>query len=198
MEMKNVMSGMFGSVKSGLCRLTVDGNIAVKVGTEYKTYNPVQKTFVNCDSLVFDIGDEMFFVVPTNAIVAGDIILVNKEPRYVLDVKDDIITAINYKSGTIENIMPERHMFMGSTYFYGKIVSLFGNMGGIGGDGANNVLKYMMMSQMMKGMNGGETTGMNPMMLMMMMMNGGGFGKMFDGLFTATAPDLPATKGGES
>lgn len=197
MEMKNVMSGMFGSVKSGLCRLTVDGNIAVKVGTEYKTYNPVQKTFVNCDSFVFDIGDEMFFVVPTNAIVAGDIILVNKEPRYVLDVKDDIITAINYKSGTIENIMPERHMFMGSTYFYGKIVSLFGNMGGIGGDGANNVLKYMMMSQMMKGMNGGETTGMNPMMLMIMM-NGGGFGKMFDGLFTATAPDLPATKGGES
>lgn len=197
MEMKNVMSGMFGSVKSGLCRLTVDGNIAVKVGTEYKTYNPIQKTFVNCDSFVFDIGDEMFFVVPTNAIVAGDIILVNKEPRYVLDVKDDIITAINYKSGTIENIMPERHMFMGSTYFYGKIVSLFGNMGGIGGDGANNVLKYMMMSQMMKGMNGGETTGMNPMMLMMMM-NGGGFGKMFDGLFTATAPDLPATKGGES
>lgn len=197
MEMKNVMSGMFGSVKSGLCRLTVDGNIAVKVGTEYKTYNPVQKTFVNCDSFVFDIGDEMFFVVPTNAIVTGDIILVNKEPRYVLDVKDDIITAINYKSGTIENIMPERHMFMGSTYFYGKIVSLFGNMGGIGGDGANNVLKYMMMSQMMKGMNGGETSGMNPMMLMMMM-NGGGFGKMFDGLFTATAPDLPATKGGES
>ena len=197
MKMKNVMSGMFGSVKSGLCRLTVDGNIAVKVGTEYKTYNPVQKTFVNCDSFVFDIGDEMFFVVPTNAIVAGDIILVNKEPRYVLDVKDDIITAINYKSGTIENIMPERHMFMGSTYFYGKIVSLFGNIGGIGGDGANNVLKYMMMSQMMKGMNGGETTGMNPMMLMMMM-NGGGFGKMFDGLFTATAPDLPATKGGES
>lgn len=197
MEMKNVMSGMFGSVKSGLCRLTVDGNIAVKVGTEYKTYNPVQKTFVNCDSFVFDIGDEMFFVVPTNAIVAGDIILVNKEPRYVLDVKDDIITAINYKSGTIENIMPERHMFMGSTYFYGKIVSLFGNIGGIGGDGANNVLKYMMMSQMMKGMNGGETSGMNPMMLMMMM-NGGGFGKMFDGLFTATAPDLPATKGGES
>ena len=197
MEMKNVMSGMFGSVKSGLCRLTVDGNIAVKVGTEYKTYNTVQKTFVNCDSFVFDIGGEMFFVVPTNAIVAGDIILVNKEPRYVLDVKDDIITAINYKSGTIENIMPERHMFMGSTYFYGKIVSLFGNMGGIGGDGANNVLKYMMMSQMMKGMNGGETSGMNPMMLMMLM-NGGGFGKMFDGLFTATAPDLPATKGGES
>lgn len=106
MEMKNVMSEMFGSIKSGLCRLTIDGNIAVKVGADYKTYNPTQKTFVNCDSFVFDIGDEMFFVVPTNTIVAGDIILVNKEPRYVLDVKDDIITAINYKSGTIENITP--------------------------------------------------------------------------------------------
>lgn len=40
MGMKNVM---FGSVKSGLCRLTIDDNIAVKVGTEDKTYNKEEK-----------------------------------------------------------------------------------------------------------------------------------------------------------
>ena len=193
MEMKNVMSEMFGSVKSGLCRLTIDGNIAVKVGSDYKTYNPTQKTFVNCDNFVFDIGDEMFFVVPTNTIVASDIILVNKEPRYVLEAKDNVITAINYKTGVIENLMPERHMFMGNSYFYGKIVSLFGNMNCLaGGDGANNVLKYMMMSQMMKGMGGGEASNMNPMMLMMMM-NNGGIGNIFDGIFSNTT-----NKGGEA
>ena len=135
----------------------------------------------------------MFFVVPTNTIVAGDIILVNKEPRYVLEVKDNVITAINYKTGVIESLMPERHMFMGNSYFYGKIVSLFGNMNCLtGGDSANNVLKYMMMSQMMKGMSGNETSSMNPMMLMMMM-NNGGIGNIFDGIFNNTT-----NKGGES
>lgn len=190
MEMGNFMQGMFGPVKGGLCRLTIDGGIAVKVPTGYKTYNPTQKAFVNCDNFVFDIGDEMFFVIPTNTVAVGDIILVSGEPRYVLDVKEDMLTVINYKNGTVENVMPERHMFMGNTYFYGKIMSMFGNMGGLtGGDGAQNVMKYMMMSQMFKGM-GGRDSGMNPMM-MMMMMNGGGMGNMFDNLFKPATPAAP-------
>ena len=190
MEMGNFMQGMFGPVKGGLCRLTIDGGIAVKVPTGYKTYNPTQKAFVNCDNFVFDIGDEMFFVIPTNTVAVGDIILVSGEPRYVLKVADDMITCINYKSGTVENIMPERHMFMGNTYFYGKIMSLFGNMGGVlgGGEGAQNAMKFMMMKQMCQGM-GSKDTGMNPMM-MMMLMNGGGM-NMFDNLFKAANPAVP-------
>lgn len=190
MEMGNFMQGMFGPVKGGLCRLTVDGNIAIKVPGGYKTYNPAQKAFINCDSFVFDIGDEMFFVIPTNTVAIGDIIMVGGEPRYVLKVADDMITCINYKSGTVENIMPERHMFMGNTYFYGKIMSLFGNMGGVlgGGEGAQNAMKFMMMKQMCQGM-GGKDTGMNPMM-MMMLMNGGGM-NMFDNLFKAANPVIP-------
>ena len=93
MEMGNFMQGMFGPVKGGLCRLTIDGGIAVKVPTGYKTYNPTQKAFVNCDNFVFDIGDEMFFVIPTNTVAVGDIILVSGEPRYVLDVKEDSSVA---------------------------------------------------------------------------------------------------------
>lgn len=165
MEMGNFMQGMFGPIKGGLCRMTVDGNIAIKVPGGYKTYNPTQKAFINCDSFVFDIGDEMFFVIPTNTVTVGDIIMVGGEPRYVLKVADDMITCINYKSGAVENIMPERHMFMGNTYFYGKIMSLFGNMGG-------------------------KDSGMNPMM--MMMMNGGGM-NMFDNLFKAANPATPTT-----
>ena len=190
MEMSNFMKGMFGPVKSGLCRLTLDGNIAVKVNGGYKAYNPTEKAFVNCDNFVFDVGDEMFFVIPTNTVVAGDIILAGGEPRYVLKIADDMITCINYKNGTVENIMPERHMFMGNTYFYGKITSLFGNMGGMFGtsaDGAQNVMKFMMMKQMMGSMSGAD--GGNPM-LMMMMMNGGGM-NMFDNLFKAVNPVAP-------
>lgn len=191
MEMGNFMQGMFGPIKGGLCRMTVDGNIAIKVPGGYKTYNPTQKAFINCDSFVFDIGDEMFFVIPTNTVTIGDIIMVGGEPRYVLKVADDMITCINYKSGTVENIMPERHMFMGNTYFYGKIMSLFGNMGGILGDGegAQNAMKFMMMKQLCQNM-GGKDSGMNPMM-MMMLMNGGGM-NMFDNLFKAANPAVPA------
>lgn len=191
MEMGNFMQGMFGPIKGGLCRMTVDGNIAIKVPGGYKTYNPTQKAFINCDSFVFDIGDEMFFVIPTNTVTIGDIIMVGGEPRYVLKVADDMITCINYKSGTVENIMPERHMFMGNTYFYGKIMSLFGNMGGILGDGegAQNAMKFMMMKQLCQNM-GGKDSGMNPMMMMMLM--GGGM-NMFDNLFKAANPATPTT-----
>lgn len=182
----NFLNGMFGPVKGGLCRLTIDGDIAVKAGGGYKTYNVANRSFVNCDNFVFDIGDEMFFVIPTNEVKPGDIILAgngeeNASPRYVLKVEEDMLTVVNYKNGTVENILPERHVFIGNTYFYGKIVSMFGNLAGKNGGGnAENVMKYMMMSQMFK--QNGTNNGMNPMM-MMMFMNGGGFGNIFDGLF---------------
>lgn len=183
------MKGMFGPIKGGLCRLTMDGTIAVKTVNGYKSYNATSGSFTNCDSFVFDIGDEMFFVIPTNDVQPGDIILASGEPRYVLKVEDNMLTTINYKNGTVENLLPERHMFMGNTYFYGKIVSMFGNMASLaGGDGASNVMKYMMMSQMFKGM-GVSGDGANPMMTLGIigMMNGGGMGNMFDGLFTSAS-----------
>ena len=106
----------------------------------------------------------MFFVIPTNEVQVGDIILASGKPRYVKKVEPDMLTTINYETGAVENILPERHMFMGNTYFYGKIVSMFGNMANlVGGSGAENVMKYMMMSQMFKGGMGNDN---NPMMLM--------------------------------
>lgn len=175
------MNGMFGKIKNGMCRLSMDGKVAIKVDDGYKSYNPKTKAFVNCSNFVFDIGDEMFFVIPTNKVVTGDIILVGGSPRYVLKCDDNMITAINYKTGTIEQLLPERHIFMGKTYFYGKIVSMFGNMSSfLKGDNTNSIMKYMMLSSIMKD-SGGSFGGMNPMMLMMM--NGGVFGNMFDGIF---------------
>ena len=76
---------------------------------------------------------------------------------------------------------------MGNTYFYGKIVSMFGSDVVKGKKGTNNIFKYMMLSQMMKGdssstgmsMNGNN--GMGAMLPLMMM--GGNMGDMFDGMF---------------
>lgn len=196
-EMKgNFMKNMFGPVGSGMCRLTMDGNIAVKAGGGYKTYNKATGAFVNCDEFVFDIGDEMFFVIPTNSVQAGDIVLIDGKPKYVFEVKPNMLTVLNYENGTVENVMPETHVFMGNTYFYGKIVSMFGNLG-VGGS-TESIMKYMLMSQMFKGMNGGGNMGgMNPMMLMMMMNGGNGMGDFFTGLFPTPAAPVDEKAGDE-
>lgn len=185
--MKNLLNGMFGKVGSGMCRLSMNGGIAVKTSNGYKAYNVKTGRLTNCDSFVFDLGEEFFFVIPTNKVSKGDIILVNGKPRCVIEVEKNKITVINYEDSTIDTVLPERHVFMGNTYFYGKIVSMFGNDAVKGKKGTNNIFKYMMLSQMMKG-NDGSVTGMlsanNGMSAMLpFMMMGGNMGDMFDGMF---------------
>ena len=173
MDMTNMFNGMFGKVKSGMCRVSMNGEIAIKTSGGYKAYDVETGTLTNCDSFAFDIGEEWFFVVPTNKVQKGDIILAAGRPRCVIAVEDNAIKAFCYEDGTIGTIVPERHVFMGKQYFYGKIVSMFGNMMQEK-NGMSNIMKYMMMSEMMKG-NGANGNGnaFGGMLPMMMMMNGG-------------------------
>lgn len=183
--MNNFLNGMFGKVGNGMCRLSMNGGIAVKTSSGYKTYNIKTNKLTNCNNFVFDIGEEFFFVIPTNKVKKGDIILVNGKPKCVIEADKTKITVINYEDSTIDTMLPERHVFMGNTYFYGKIVSMFGTDLVKGKKGTNNIFKYMMLSQMMKGDNGttgmNMSSGMNAMLPLMMM--GGNMGDMFDGMF---------------
>ena len=185
--MNNFLNGMFGKVGSGMCRLSMNGGIAVKTSNGYKSYNVKTNKLTNCSNFVFDIGEEFFFVIPTNKVEKGDIILVNNKPKCVIEYDKTKITVINYEDSTVETILPERHVFMGNTYFYGKIVSMFGSDILKGKKGTNNIFKYMMLSQMMKdennssGMLNGNSGGMSAMLPFMMM--GGNMGEMFDGMF---------------
>lgn len=185
MEVTNVFNGMFGKVQAGMCRLSVSGSIAIKTSNGYKTYNLKTNRLTNCSNFVFNIGEDFFFVIPTNRVAKGDIILAAGKPKCVIDVKKDSITVINYEDAVVENILPERHVFMGNTYFYGKIVSMFGNNFGKGKKGMNKMFSYMMMSEMMKGNSGGMDNGimgnMNSMLPFMLM--GGGMSDMFEGMF---------------
>ena len=165
---------MFGKIAPGMCRLSMNGGIAVKTDNGYKTYNIKTGKLTNCNNFVFDIGEDFFFVIPANKFKKGDIILVNGKPKCVIKTEDNAITVINYEDSTIDTIIPERHVFMGNTYMYGKIVSMFGS--NIKDKGVNNIFKYMMLSEMMKGANG--SGGMNSM-LPMMMLGGGNFENMF-------------------
>ena len=141
-------NGMFGRIDPGNIRLDVNGNIAVRTTNGYKSYNMKTGKLINCNNFVFDIGEEFFFVIPTNKVEKGDIILAQgkgggRKPKCVMDVNPSFITVINYEDSTVEQILPERHMFMGNTYFYGKIVSMFNFSGGKGKkNGFENILKY--------------------------------------------------------
>lgn len=189
MSMANELNKMFGAIQPGMCRLSMNGGVAVKTSSGYKSYNMKTGRLVNCDNFALDPGSEWFFCIPTNHVKTGDIILINGKPCCVKKADKDQLTVINYENNTVETVLPERHMFMGNMYFYSKVVSPFNTSKEKGG-GMKKLMKYAMMSEMMKGSFGGNTSGnsggifggMNPM-IAMSMMGGGGFGDLFDGMF---------------
>jgi len=183
----NMFNGMFKPVGAGQCKIGMNGQIAVKTRTGYKTFDRKKMKLVNCTNFAFDMGN-MFWVVPTFKVECGDIILVNGQPRAVIEVGEKTIKTFSYENSTIDEIVPERHVFMGKTYCYGKIFSPFTNIGKDGGEMMSNMMNFAMMSQMF----GGNTNGTNAvnnmgnMLPMMFMMNGGKdnpFMNMFEGAF---------------
>ena len=185
--MNEFMNGMFGKVAHGLCRLSMNGGIAVKTSDgKYKSYNLKTGRLTNCSNFVFDIGEDFFFVIPTNKVEKGDIILVSGKPKCVIGVEDNAIKVINYDDSTVDTILPERHIFMGNTYFYGKIVSMFGKDIFKGKKGTNKIMQYMMLSEMMKGGSGNGSFGN---MLPLMLMGGGNFDNLFSGMFDFDSDD---------
>lgn len=185
--MSNFLEKMCRRIDGNACKLAMNGEIAIKTSSGYKTYNVKTNKLTNCSNFVFGLdGMDMFFTIPTNKVAKGDILIINGAPKCVIDVNEDkSIKVINYETSVIETMMPERHVFMGNTYFYCKIVSMFGS--NLKGKGTNNIMKYMMMSEMMKGMSG--NAGGNNMFPMMLMMNGGG-GDFFEGLFGELDTDI--------
>ena len=177
MDFNNMFNGMFGKLAPGKARLSMTGSIAIQTSNGYKTYNMKTGNLTNCANFVFNGGDDFFWVIPTNKAEPGDIIMVNGKPRCVVKNENKQITAINYENGTVETILPERHVFMGNTYFYGKIVSMFGQLDK-GKGGMNKIMRYMMLSEMMKG-GAGNASSMMPFMMM-----SGGLGEnMFTDMF---------------
>lgn len=186
-------NGNFGKITPGMCKLSINGGIAVKTNNGYKTYDVETGRLTNCDNFVLGDSDDMFFVLPANKVKKGDIILADGKPKCVIDTEENKITALNYEDSTIVSIIPEHHVFMGSTYFYGKVVSLFGNNLGSGKKGVKKLMSYMMMSEIMKGNSG---VGGNSVMSNMLpfMMFGGNMDDLFDGMFDFDFEDTDKNK----
>jgi len=186
-EINGVFSGLFGHTGEGMCRLGLNGELAVKTSSGYKTYNVKTGRLTNVTQFCFDVGSEMFFVVPTTKVRKGDILLIDGHPKCVIEDTGKTIKVMDYENSALQEIVPERHVFLGQTYFYRKIVSMFGSSNFLkGAKGMNKVFKLMMMREMFKGGFGGTNAGgMNNILPFMFMGNmfGGqdnAFGEMFD------------------
>ena len=196
-----MFEGMFMKVEKGMCMLSPCG-IAVKTGAGYRSYNVKTGKLRNCDNLVFSFGDGMFFVIPATKVKPGDIILNGGRPACVRKAAKDRIEVINYETSVVETILPERHVFMGNTWFYGKIVSLFGDGSSICGKGSvAKMMKFMMMSSLFGDAGAGtdagidtgistgsgalaaQNTGNMNLLLPLMLMKSGGFDDLFGNLF---------------
>lgn len=55
------MNGLFGKIANGMCRISMDGKIAIKTSGGYKTYDVETGHLMNCDSFVLDIANDFFF-----------------------------------------------------------------------------------------------------------------------------------------
>ena len=179
----NMFNGIFGKIAPGMCRLSMSGKVAIKTSNGYKAYDARTNRLTNCDNFAFDIGEDFFFIIPTNKVERGDIILAGGKPRCVLEVGKNEIKTFCYEDSSISTIVPEHHMFMGKNYFYGKIISMFGEMGKGGSNkGIKQMMKFMMLKEMMGG-NGNNGAGNLGNMIPMMAMMGGFGGGFFDGMF---------------
>ena len=181
-DFNDMFNGMFKQVKPGYCKISMNGQPAIKTANGYKVYDFKKNRLVNCANFAFDM-DGMFWIVPTFKVEVGDIILVNNKPRCVIEVHPNSIKTFSYDESTIDEVVPEHHVFMGKTYCYGKLFSPFMNMTKSDG-GMQNMMTMMMMSQMFNNDSRGynNTNGINPMMFMMMG-NNNMFEGMFDGAF---------------
>ena len=178
--MNTLLQNMYGKIAPDMCRLSVNGGIAVKTNNGYKTYNVKKGQLTNCNNFVFSIGEEFFFCIPTKKVKPGDIILVANKPRCVIKTESNQITVINYEDSVVETIIPERHMFLGNTYMFRKIVSMFGNSFGKGTKGTGKIMKYMMLSEMVKGNDTGEKNNYSALLPLILMDGKDTFGELFD------------------
>lgn len=193
MSMNGMFNGMFARIGDGMCRLGLNGNLAIKTSNGYKTYDVKTGRLTNVDQFCFDIGQEFFFVIPTTKAKKGDVLLVDGKPRCVIENNaDKELKVMNYENSTIDTIVPEHHFFMGQMYFYRKIVSMFGSNNFLKkGKGISGMMGMMLKMNMLKSFMGGEGfkagNDMNGMLGMMMLSNMFGgkdgendFSEMFD------------------
>ena len=193
----------FGPCTDGNVRMSIYGLSIKNRNGEWVSYNPTNKQIVNVDVFNFDGGKFMYKMpVAISGIQAGDIIVHNKVPMFVIGIAEDkgSVIAVDPYAGEEKKVLLTHSPF--GFDFVTKIVSMFSAFASTPTPDApfGNFLPFMLMDNgdidpmmlcmMMNQQNGGNMFS-NPMMMyclcsdkmkdnnmlpLMMMMGGNGFG----------------------
>lgn len=188
-KMKDKFNSLMPQRVYGGIAMAMNGKVAVKVGdSNFVSYNSDTKQIE--DHMDFTFGEdrisEFCFLMPVDlkALKVGDIVSTNSGYGFITEVDSESgdVTCVNATDATKADLVPVKNVFT-NTAMVKKLITLFDNMntqaGGMnpmmfmlmgkdkdGKSGNDDMLKMMLMSQMM-GANGGAN-GINPMMFMMM------------------------------
>ena len=97
--MSGMFDGMFRKVGPDMCRLTMNGKIAVRTAPGvYKSYDVKRNRLVNHSNFAFDIGNDWFFVVPTKPC---------QHWRYLLELEEGLANIlIGFTWRWLKSILP--------------------------------------------------------------------------------------------
>ena len=163
----------FGPCTSDNIKMSVYGLAIQNTNGEWVSYDTKSSQIMNVDLLNFD-GRKFMFKMPVaiKDITKGDIVIHNKVPMFVLDIKDGGVIAVDVRAGEEKKILPTNSPF--GFNFVTKVVSMFNAFNGAPTPDApfGNFLPFMMM---------GEGNEIDPFVMCMMMQNMGNMqgGNMF-------------------
>ena len=187
---KDSMKGFnfnFGPCTGDNIKMSVYGLAIQNANGEWVSYDTKSGQIMNVDLLNFD-GRKFMFKMPVaiKDIAKGDIVIHNKVPMFVLDIKDGGVIAVDVRAGEEKKILPTNSPF--GFNFVTKVVSMFNAFNGAPTPDApfGNFLPFMMMGEgneidpfvmcmMMQNMGNAQGGNMfsNPMMMYFLMKDGG-------------------------
>lgn len=182
-ENKN-MNGInfdFGKVTSDAVRLSLYGIAVKSVNGNYVSYDPKSHSIMDVEIVNMPVNGMLYKMpVAIKDIKAGDVIIHNKVPMFVVEVHESTIKVIDIREGAEKEIYPTKNIF--GFNFMTKIISLLdlSNSGANADNPFGNMLPFLMMNEngkdfdpmMFMLMNGGKFDTSNPMLMYFMMKDG--------------------------
>ena len=177
-ENKNMMFNFdFGKVTSDAVRVSMYGVAVKSVDGRYVSYDSKTHSIMDVEILNMPAGDFLYKMpVAIKDIKAGDVVIHNRVPMFVVDVHESTLKVIDIREGAEKEIYLTKSPF--GFNFATKVVSLMDMTGGKA-DESNpfgNMLPFMLMGEnkdfdpmMLMLLNGGKMDMSNPMMMYFLM-----------------------------
>lgn len=171
----------FGKVTSDAVRLSLYGIAVKSVNGNYVSYDPKSHSIMDVEIINMPVNGMLYKMpVAIKDIKAGDVVIHNKVPMFVVEVHESTIKVIDIREGAEKEIYPTKNIF--GFNFMTKIISLLdlSNSGANADNPFGNMLPFLMMNEngkdfdpmMFMLMNDGKFDTSNPMFMYFMMKDG--------------------------